>query len=116
VCAGERVFATGFMTGVAYVALSIAGLVAVEVVEGRLAARWDRSVVAVMGVEAVVNVAKEAMVSVEPWASANEYAAVKPVGAIVAVRCAVVRCIVEVSIGAGGFDTDTDRDLGRANG
>jgi hypothetical protein len=55
------------MAGVADVALPIARFVAVEVVERRFTARWQRPVVAVMRVEAVVYMPVKAVVAVEPW-------------------------------------------------
>ena len=45
---GECVFTAAFMAGVACVALTIAGFVAVKVIELLLAASWDRSTVSVI--------------------------------------------------------------------
>ena len=105
----------GFMSGVAYVSLSVTRFVAMEVVERRLAARGQRPVVAVVRVKAVVDMAVEAVMAMEPWTSTKEHAANKPVRSIVTVRRAVVWGIVEVSIGADGgrpSDVDSDPNLG----
>jgi hypothetical protein len=101
------------MAGIPNVALSIPCFITVEVIEGLLAALRHRSSITVVGIEAVVHMAVKAVVAVEPWTSSNEDAADKPVGPVVAVGRAVIRGIVEVSIGASGFNTDVDGDLGR---
>jgi hypothetical protein len=104
-------FAPRFVAGVAYVALTIAGLVAVKVVELPLAASGHRTVVSVMWVEAVVNVAVEAAMAVEPWTSSKKYPAGKPIRPIVAIGRTVIRRIVKIPIRAHWSDSDTDRNL-----
>jgi hypothetical protein len=115
---GKRVFTPSIMTGVAYVALTIAGLVAVKVVELRLPAPGHRSTVTVMRVKAVVNVAIKAVRAVKPGTSSKEYPADKPIGPIVAIGSAVIRLIVEVAIRAhwsrSDFDSNLRWPLGRA--
>jgi len=108
------VFAARIVPGIAYVALPIPGLVAVEMIEPLLAALRQGSAVSVVGIKAVVNVAVEAAVSVEPRAGSDEYTAQKPVGPIVAVGCAVVGSVIEVAVGTYGrrSDVDADCDLG----
>ena len=96
----QRMFCSRIMTGVAYMALSIAGLVAVKVIELRLPASRHRSIVAMLRVEPVVDVAVKALSAVKPGAGSKEYASYKPIGAVVAIRRAVIGLIVEVSIGA----------------
>jgi hypothetical protein len=51
-------------------------------------------------VEPVVDVAVKALSAVKPGAGSKEYASYKPIGAVVAIRRAVIGLIVEVSIGA----------------
>jgi hypothetical protein len=107
----KRVFTTRIMAGVSYVALSIAGLVAVKVVELRLPAPGYRSAVSVMWVKAVVNVAIKPARAVEPRTSSKEDPAHKPIGPIVTIGCAVVRLVVEVPIRANRSHANTDSDL-----
>jgi len=108
---GQGMFAASIMASVAYVALPVPRLVAVEVVELLLTAPWQRSVVAVTRVKAVVDVAVKAVMTMKPGACANKYATVKPIGPIVAVRGTVIRFIVEVPVGAYRRHTDADGNL-----
>jgi uncharacterized membrane protein len=108
---GERVFTPRIMAGVAGVALSIASLVAVKVVELLLSTAWQRSTVSVMGVKAVVNVAIKAAWTVKPGTCSEEYSADKPIGAVVSIWSAVVRFVVEVPIGAHRSYSDIDSNL-----
>jgi hypothetical protein len=109
-------FSACVMAGWAYVTSPISRLVAVEVVESLLAAPRQRTGITVVRVKAVVHVAVEAVPAVEPWACAKKDSADKPVRPIVAVGCAVIRSIVEVAIGAPGFDANADCDLSWAQG
>jgi len=115
--AGKRVLTTRLMGCVADMALSVASFIALEVVEGTRSATGDWTVVAVAGVKAIVHVAIKAMRAVEPGASAEEHAADEPVGAVVTVRSAIVRSVVEVAIRANGGYSNADGDLSgsRAN-
>jgi hypothetical protein len=112
VVSGERMFTAGFMAGIANVALPVARLVAVEVVEALFASSRQRSVVAVVGVKAVVDMAVKAAVAVKPRTRSDEEAALNPVGPIVAVGGAVIRLIVEVAVGAIGRHSNVDGNLG----
>src|ERR1035441_7352200 len=96
--AGKGMFAAGIMVALADVAASIAGFVAVEVVEALFAAAGHGTVVAVMGIVAVIDVSVEVFVPVEPGAGANEHAALKPVRTVVAIRGAVVGSVIEVPV------------------
>ena len=109
---GKLVFIVRVMAGVAGVALPIARLVAVEVVELLFAAARKRSAVTMMGIEAVVDMAVKAVRAVEPAASSNKHPVHKPIGPVVAVGCAVIWSVVEVPIGADGLDSEGDGDLG----
>ena len=112
-----RVLAAGVMSGIADMALAIACLIAVEVIEGLLAAIRHGSGVSVAGVIPIIDVAIEAGVTVIPRTSADEDASVEPVGTIVAVGGAVVRSVVVVAVGASrcGADANTDGNLGRGH-
>ena len=99
-----------------YVALPIPRLVRVEVVECRLSALRHRSYITVVRIIAVINVAVEAMMTMEPWASADKYPANEPIGPIVAIGSAGVRCIVKVPIRTHGRHANIDRDLSWRHG
>ena len=90
------------VTGATYVTPSIPRLVAMEVVEGCLPATRHRPVITVMRVVAVINMPEEPTRTVEPGSSSQKHSADKPVRPVIAVRSAVVRSIVEVSVGAYG--------------
>jgi hypothetical protein len=111
--ARERVFPACVVTGVAYVALSIARFVSMEVVEGLRAVLRKRSMITVAGVVAVVDVAVEAVRAVEPGTGSKKDAAYEPIGTVVAIGSAVIRGIVEVPVGALGCYSNVDRNLGR---
>jgi hypothetical protein len=113
---GERVFATRIMAGIACMALAIAGLVAVKVVELLFPTTWQRSVISVVRIEAVVNMAVKAAWAVKPGARSEEYPADKPIGTVVAIGSTVIRLIVEVPIGAHGSHSDINCDLRRPQG
>jgi hypothetical protein len=110
----EASFFGSVMIGGTFVTLAIARLVSMKVVEWLLAALRQRSTVPVVRVKSVVDVTVEAMGTVKPWTCSYEQPADKPVGAIVAIRCAVVWCIVEVPIGTHRrhSNVDADGDLG----
>jgi hypothetical protein len=110
--AGERVFARAVMARVAYVASAIARLVPLEVIElPRSAVRqWPN--VTVMGIEAVIHMAIEAGMAVEPGAGPDEQAADKPIGSVVTVGGAVVRRVVKIPVGADGCNSNANRNLG----
>ena len=72
-------FAACIMTGIADVALSVPCLVRVEVVERRLAAAWQRAMIAITRIEAVIDVAIEATMTVEPGAGSYEDTASEPI-------------------------------------
>jgi hypothetical protein len=116
--AGKCVFTAPIVSGIAYVALPIPRFVGVEMVEPLFPASRQRSMVSVARIKAVVDVAIEAARSVEPWAGSDKYPTQKPVGPVVTVRCAVVRCVIEVPIRAYRRYTniDTDGDLGWRRG
>jgi hypothetical protein len=73
------------LAALAYIASSVSGLVCVEMVEPLLPAPWQGSVVTVMWVEAVIDVAVKPARAVEPWASSKKHPANEPVWPIVPV-------------------------------
>jgi hypothetical protein len=113
---GERVFTPRIMAGVAYMTLSIASLVAAKVVELLLPTAWQRPIVSVMGVKAVVNVTIKAAWTVKPGTCSEEYTADKPIGAVVSIGSAVIRLVVEVPVGAHGSHSNIDSNLRRPHG
>jgi hypothetical protein len=100
----------------AYVALSIAGFVRLEVGERLRPAIRQRAAVTVARVVAVVDVAVEAARAMEPGSRADEDAADEPVGAVVAIGSAVIRRVIEVTVGAYWRYSDADHNLGGGNG
>jgi hypothetical protein len=113
---GKGAFAARIMAGVAYMALSIPRLVPMEVVERLRTALRQRSMVALVRVVAVVDVAVEAAGAVKPRAGSNKHPASKPIGPIVAIRSAVIWLIVEVPIRAPRRHSDADGNLRRPQG
>jgi hypothetical protein len=108
--AGETVFTTGVVAGVAFVAAAVSGFVAVEVVEHFLAMLRERSSVSVMRVVAVVDVTEEAMGAMEPGTGSDEDPVGKPVRTVIAIGGAIVGRVVEVAIRAYGGPSNVDAD------
>ena len=104
--------ASAFVASAFSVAASITHLVSVEVIEGRLSTLRMWTNVAVMWIEAVINVAAEIVVDMEPRAGSDEHAAVKPLGTVVSIWGAVVWGEVVVAIRASRLCSDIDGDLG----
>jgi hypothetical protein len=77
-----------------------------------LAALWHGALIAVIGMEVVIYVALEVGRAVKPWASANEDAARKPLGSIVAVGSTAVGSGLIVTVGTIRGHADLDADLG----
>src|ERR1700761_1748303 len=99
------------MAGIADVALCVVGFVRVEVLEGLCSTLGERSVVTMTRVPAIIDVAVEAVRAMEPGTGPNKNSAGKPVRPIVAVRSAVIRRIVEVSIWAYRRRSNVDGNL-----
>jgi hypothetical protein len=110
----ERAFSLPFMRSFAYVASPIPRFVGLEVVEAFRSARWQRSVVTVTRIKAVVDMAEKPVRAMKPRASSNKHPAHKPIGPIVAVRSTVIGGIVEVPVRANRRRSDiyADRNLG----
>jgi hypothetical protein len=102
------------MTGVAYVALAIPGLVRVEVVERLISAFGHRSHVTMTRIIAVVDVAIEAVRTVIPRTRSYEHAAAaEPVWPIVPVGRTTIGRIVVVPIRTNRRDSNANGNLGR---
>jgi hypothetical protein len=104
--------ASTFVASAFSVGASITYLVSVEVIEGRLSTLRLWTNVAVMWIEAVINVAAEVVGAVEPRAGSDEHAAVKPLGTVVPIWGAAVGGEVVVAIRTSRLWSDIDRDLG----
>src|SRR5260370_15837263 len=101
------------VTYAAYVAAaSITHFVSVEVIEGLISTRRMWTFVAVMWIEAVINVAAELVGAVEPRAGSDEHAVVEPLGPVVPAWGAVVCREVVEPIRPNPLWPDIDRDPG----
>jgi hypothetical protein len=95
----------------AYVTAPITHLVSMEVVEGHVSTPRKWTMVAVLWIEVIVNVTMEVGATVEPGAGSDEDASAEPLWPVVSVWSAVVRGIVEVTIGANRRCSDIDGNL-----
>lgn len=109
---GKRVFIGGGMTLFDDVASAISRLVAVKVVVCLISACGQRSLISVMRVKPVIDVAGKVGRAMEPRACSNKHPAHKPIRPIVAVGCAIVWGIREVPVGAHGRHSNVDGNLG----
>jgi hypothetical protein len=103
-------FTAALMAGIAYVASSIPRLIAAEVVERPISALRQRPTVAVMWIKPVVDMSVKPTRSVEPGTRSEKHTSHKPIGTVVAVRSAVIRLVVEVSVGTDGRRPNIDAD------
>jgi hypothetical protein len=110
------VFGGGFVVSGPYMALTVAGFIWLEMGEGLRPAFRHRTVIAVVRIVAIVDVAMEAVWAVKPRAGPDKNSADEPVGPIVAVGGALIGCVVEITVGAYRGNPDTDGDLRRCNG
>ena len=65
-CKPAAVLTTGIMAGIAYMALPIPRLVRMEVVERLLPVIWQRPMIPIAGIVAIIHMAIEAMRPMEP--------------------------------------------------
>ena len=114
-CESSSVFVARIMTGISYMPLAVPRFVRVEVGEWLLPAFRDRSNVTVMRVVPVIDVAIEAMRTVEPRTGSDEDAANEPIRPIVTIGSTVVWGVVEVSVRAYWCDSNVDGNLSRYN-
>jgi hypothetical protein len=111
----QRMFAAGVMPRRSDVAVPIAGLIALEVVERLRPATGKWSMVAIVRVVAVIYVPIETMRPVKPGPSTDKDAAVEPIRPIVPVRRAIVGSVVKVPVGTNRCNADSDGYLGRCS-
>jgi hypothetical protein len=95
-------------------AAPIAHLVSTEVIERFVSTLWKWTMVAVVWIEAIINVAIELVRPVKPRPGSDEDAVVEPLGPVVPVWGAVVGGDVVVAIRTTRFWSDIDGDLGGA--
>ena len=101
-----------FMASRADMASAISRFVGVEVIKRRFAAARERSVVTVLRVKAIINVAVKTTTTMEPRTRANENPARKPIWSIVPIWSTGVRRVIKVPVGTNGRSSDADRNLG----
>jgi hypothetical protein len=104
------------MAGIAYIAMPVARLVSVEMVERLLAVAWKRPMVAMPWIEAIVHVAVKAVRPMKPRTRTEEQPANEPIRTIVAIRGTIIRRIVEVPVRAHRRRANADDNLGRCYG
>ena len=112
-CESSSVLTAAIVASISYVAFAVPSFVSVEVIECFLAALWRRPYVTVMWIVPVIDMAIEAMPTVEPRTSPNEDATSEPIRPIVAIGSTRVRRVVEVSVRARRLDSDVHGDLSR---
>lgn len=109
--ARQRMLAAAAVVRLGYdIAATIARFISLEVVELLGATARQRSTIAVVRVITVVHMAVEASRSVKPAAGSDEHTADKPIRSIVAVRRAIIRLIVKVTVWASRLP-DPDNNL-----
>jgi hypothetical protein len=96
---------------VVFSAASITHLVSVEMIEGPVSTFRMRTSVAVMWIEAVINVAVKVLRPMKPGAGSDEHPAAEPLGPIVSIRGAGVWGVIVVTIRTRWRWSDIDRDL-----
>jgi hypothetical protein len=94
------------------VTASIPHLVPMEVIERFVSTLRMRTNVAMMGIEAIINVAMEVVRAMKPGASPEEYAAVEPLGSVVPVGRAIVWSEVVVAVRTNGLCPGKQRRTG----
>jgi hypothetical protein len=104
--------ASAFMASAFSLAASITHLVSVEVIEGPLSTLRMWTSVAVMWIEAVINVAAEVVGAAKPTAGSDKHAIGEPLGTVVPIWGTVVWGEVVVAIRANRLWSDIDGDLG----
>jgi hypothetical protein len=107
------VFVAPVMSRITRVAMLIVRRIGMEAVERVFPAFGERSMVAVVRIVALVDMAIKPMMSVEPGAGPNEYPSSEPIRTIVAVGCTVIRSIRKVAVGAHWSHPNVDRHLCR---
>lgn len=108
---------TFMSTAIAHIrAMEVLCMVSEPVRIGVFAVGRIRTVIAMMWIVVVIDVTVEVVRAVEPWSGSNKDAAAEPLRAIVAIRCALVRRVIVVTVGANRRHTNTDGNLGWRSG
>lgn len=79
------------VTSTAYMTAPISHLVSAEVIERPISMRRKWTMVTVMWIKAVINMAIEVVRAVEPWAGPDEDSSSEPLGSVVPIWSTVVR-------------------------
>jgi len=95
-----------------YVTAASTHLISMEVIEGFVSTSRNWTTVAVMWIEAVINVPVKACGAVKPGTGSDEDTAAEPLRAVVPIWSAVVRGRVEVAVRANRRCSNVDGDLG----
>lgn len=96
----QSTFPAAVVASITNMASTIPRLVPAEVVEGPVIAIGKRSVITVMRIPAIIDMAVKTTRAVEPGAGSDKHSAHIPIGSIVAIGGAIVGRIVEVTVGA----------------
>jgi hypothetical protein len=108
----QRMFSRGAVVRRGYdMPLPIPGLIALEMVERLRPTSRERSMIPMPRIEPVVDVPMEPGRPVEPRPRSEKHTTDKPIRAIVSIRCAIIRRIVEVPIWAHRRNADPDNNL-----
>lgn len=102
------VFARSVMAGITHVALAVSRLIGMEIVERMFSPVGHGPSVAMARIIAIIHVAIEPVVTVEPGTCANKDAAGEPVWPVIAIGRAIVGSVVEVAVRTDGRSADTD--------
>src|ERR1700682_1316038 len=97
----------------ARVAASITHFVSVKMIEGLFSTLWMWTSIAVIWIEAVINMAAELVGAVEPRAGSYEHATGEPLRPVVPIWGAAIWGDVVKAIRANRLGSDIDGDLGR---
>jgi hypothetical protein len=112
--AGESstVLVGGFMCCMAHIPVSIARFIALKMRKCMCVTVRQRAMISMTWIVPVIYVSIETMRAMEPRTSANKDSARKPVGSIVPIRSAIIRCVIEISVRAYRRNADADCNLG----
>jgi hypothetical protein len=102
------------VTSAAGMAAAITHLVTVEMIESFIPMFRMWTSVAVMWIEAIINVAAELVGAVEPGTGSDEHATVEPLRPVVSIGGAVIWGEIVKAIRANWLCSDIDGDLGRS--
>jgi hypothetical protein len=105
------VFSVAIMACIPHMALPVPRFIRLEMIEGTISTRRQRTSVPAMRIITVIDVAIKASGAAKPGSRSNEYAAVEPVWPVVTVRRAVIRRIIVVPVRTPRFHPYAYRDL-----